>query len=58
MARQKSTPNVVHPDPNLIIPRSEAERKLKERVSAGKELLELKIINESDLNSSSTVSDL
>lgn len=51
MARQKSTPNVIHPDPNLIIARSEAERKLKERVAAGKELLELRITNESDLES-------
>jgi hypothetical protein len=52
MARvQKSTSNVIHPDPNLIIPRSEAERKLKDRVAAGKKLPELKITNESDLES-------
>ena len=51
MAKRKSTPPVVLPDPNLIISRSEAEKKLKDRVAAGKELLELRIHNESDLES-------
>lgn len=52
MAKRKSTPPVVPPDPNLIIPRSEAEKRLRDRIVAGKELLDLKIYNENDLESS------
>ena len=51
MAKRKSTPKVIHPDPNLIILRSKAEGKLNDRVAAGKELLELVINNKSDLES-------
>ncbi len=52
MAKRKSTPPVVPPDSNLIIPRSEAEKRLRDRIVAGKELLERKIHNERDLESS------
>ena len=52
MAKRKSTPPVVPPDPNLIIPRSEAEKRLRGRIVAGEELLDLKIHNENDLESS------
>jgi predicted nucleotide-binding protein len=49
MARRKSIPKAKPPAPNLIIPRTEAESKIYDRVTSGKELLELSINNENDL---------
>jgi len=54
MATKKSMSNVNNPTPNLIIARSEAQEKLKNRVTAGKELLELNISSENDLESGAT----
>jgi predicted nucleotide-binding protein len=49
MAERKSTFRGNQPVPSLIIPRTEAESKIFERVSSGNKLLELSIYNEKDL---------
>jgi len=49
MAKRKSTFRGNHPAPSLIVPRTDAESKIFERVSSGNNLLGLSIHNEKDL---------
>jgi len=49
MAKRKSTIRGNPPAPNLIIPRTEAESKIYDRIKSGKKLLGLSINHENDL---------